>query len=99
MKIYVNLIHAHAHTHTHTCTHTHDTHARTHTHTHDTVSGDAFKKAAEIHHLLDTKHEAASCYTEAAQVLKRDEPKSGCDINSVGVAYAYQQLIINGTTV
>ena len=39
------------------------------------VSGDAFRKAAELHLLLDTKHEAASCYTEAAQVLKRDDPQ------------------------
>ena len=40
-----------------------------------TAAGDAFKKAAELHLNLDTKHEAASNYTEAAQVLKREEPR------------------------
>lgn len=39
------------------------------------ASGDAFKKAAELHLGLDTKHEAANNYTEAAQVMKRDEPR------------------------
>lgn len=40
-----------------------------------TAAGDAFKKAAELHLGMDTKHEAASNFTEAAQVMKRDEPK------------------------
>lgn len=39
------------------------------------AAGDAFKKAAELHLTLDTKHEAANNYTEAAQVMKRDEPR------------------------
>ena len=42
------------------------------------ASGDCFKKAAAIHLQVDTRHEAASNYTEAAQVLKRDEPKGAC---------------------
>lgn len=32
-------------------------------------------KAAELHLTLETKHEAASNYTEAAQVMKRDDPR------------------------
>lgn len=43
------------------------------------AAGDAFKKAAELHLQLETKHEAASNYTEAAQVMKRDEPRDAVD--------------------
>ncbi len=43
-------------------------------------------KAADIHLNLDTKHEAASNYTEAAQVMKRDDPKGGCGLCRRGIS-------------
>lgn len=40
-----------------------------------TAAGESFKRAAEIHLELDTKHESASNLCEAAQVLKREDPR------------------------
>ena len=41
---------------------------------HILAAGEAFKRAAEIHIELETKHETASNLCEAAQVLKREDP-------------------------
>ena len=42
---------------------------------HVLAAGECFKKAAEIHMELETKHESASNLCEASQVLKREEPR------------------------
>lgn len=39
-----------------------------------TAAGESFKRAAEIHMELETKHETASNLCEAAQVFKREDP-------------------------
>lgn len=39
------------------------------------AAGKAFKEAATIHQKLDTKHEAASNFVEAGQVLKKEDSK------------------------
>ena len=39
------------------------------------AAGNAFRKAAEIHFKLDTKHEGAAILADAGQVLKKDSPK------------------------
>ena len=43
------------------------------------AAGDAFKRAADIHVELETKHESASNLCEAAQVLKRENPSGKGD--------------------
>ena len=43
------------------------------------AAGDAFKRAADIHIELETKHESASNLCEAAQVLKREDPSGKRD--------------------
>ena len=43
------------------------------------AAGDAFKRAANIHIELETKHESASNLCEAAQVLKRENPSGKRD--------------------
>ena len=40
-----------------------------------TAAGDAFRRAAELHMGMETKHEAATHFVEAGQVLKREDPK------------------------
>ena len=40
------------------------------------AAGESFMRAAEIHMELETKHESASNLCEAAQVLKREDPRS-----------------------
>ena len=42
------------------------------------AAGEAFKRAAEVHMELETKHESASNLCEAAQVLKREDPQGVC---------------------
>lgn len=44
---------------------------------HDAGSGDAFVAAALLHNdKLDSRHEAANSYSEAAQVYKKVKPDS-----------------------
>lgn len=43
------------------------------------AAGESFKRAAEIHMELETKHESASNLCEAAQVLKREDPRGRSD--------------------
>lgn len=40
-----------------------------------TAAGDAFRRAAELHMGMETKHEAATHFVEAGLVLKREDPK------------------------
>ena len=40
-----------------------------------TEAGDAFRRAADVQMQLDVKHEAGSNLVEAAQVLKREDPR------------------------
>ena len=40
-----------------------------------TAAGDAFHRAAELHMGMETKHEAATHFVDAGQVLKREDPK------------------------
>lgn len=42
---------------------------------HTTAAGDAFRRAAELHMGMETKHEAATHFVEAGLVLKREDPK------------------------
>eukprot|EP00731_Ephydatia_muelleri_P027295 Em0019g168a len=44
-----------------------------------TAAGNAFRKAAEIHFKLDTKHEGAAILADAGQVLKKDSPKEAVE--------------------
>lgn len=44
-----------------------------------TEAGNAFRKAAEIHFNLDTKHEGAAVLADAGQVLKKDSPREAVD--------------------
>ena len=39
---------------------------------HNTAAGDAFRRAAELHMGMETKHEAATHFVEAGLVLKRE---------------------------
>lgn len=51
------------------------------------AAGESFKRAAEIHMELDTKHESASNLCEAAQVLKREDPREAviCYLRAVEI--------------
>jgi alpha-soluble NSF attachment protein len=49
-------------------------------------SGDAFVEAAKIHaEKLDSRHEAANCYAEAAQVYKKAVPRRAIECYQMSV--------------
>ena len=54
-------------------------------------SGDAFTAAAQLHSdKLDSRHEAANSYAEAAQVYKKSNPdskSSSCDSHVIVIAF------------